>query len=58
VRTILGETAIGVYHFNRTALRKVADRIGPLPEEIDVPLAPNEIPLERNWAFRQAGNFS
>jgi predicted TIM-barrel fold metal-dependent hydrolase len=58
VRTILGETAIGVYHFDREALRKVADRIGPRPADIDVPLAPEDIPLERNWAFRQAGNFS
>lgn len=34
VRAIVGETAVDVYRLDRRALRDVADRIGPSPEDI------------------------
>ena len=33
---ILGETAIGVYHLDRDALREIADQIGPRPEVLSL----------------------
>lgn len=57
-RKILGENAIGVYGLDRSALRRIADRIGPRPEDLSAPLGPQEIPQGRNWAFRRDGNFS
>ena len=57
-RRILGENAIGVFHLDRGALREVADRIGPFPADLAVPLPTDDIPAGRNWAFRRDGNFS
>ena len=57
-RMILGENAIDVYHLDRATLREVADRIGPRPDELSVPVQQEEIPLGRSWAFRREGNFS
>jgi predicted TIM-barrel fold metal-dependent hydrolase len=57
-RQILGENAIGVYHLDREELRAIADRIGPRPSQLDVPVKADEIPAGRNWAFRNDGNFS
>jgi predicted TIM-barrel fold metal-dependent hydrolase len=57
-RLILGENAVDVYHFDRDKLRAIADRIGPLPEDLRKPVDPEEIPLGQSWAFRQEGNFS
>ena len=57
-RRILGENAIPVYHLDRDVLRAIADRIGPRPQELAVPLAPHEIPVGKNWAFREMGNFT
>ncbi|HWE68166.1 MAG TPA: amidohydrolase family protein [Acidimicrobiales bacterium] len=57
-RLILGETAIGVYGFNRSALVPVAAQIGPTPAEVAVPLTPDEIPLGRGGAFREFGSYA
>jgi hypothetical protein len=38
--------------------RTVADRIGPRPEEVDRPLAPEEYPAHRGQAFREFGPFA
>jgi predicted TIM-barrel fold metal-dependent hydrolase len=57
-RLILGENAIDVYHFDRSALRAIADRIGPKPEDLRVPVHPDDIPLGQSWAFRREANFS
>jgi predicted TIM-barrel fold metal-dependent hydrolase len=57
-RRILGENAIGVYHLDPVALRAIADRIGPRPEDLRIPVSPDEIPVGRSWAFREHGNFS
>jgi hypothetical protein len=57
-RMILGENALGVYGLNAAKLREVADRIGPKPEDLQVPVQPEEIPLGRSWAFRTLSNFA
>lgn len=58
VRRILGENALGAYNLDEAALRTVADRIGPTPDELDRPLAPEEFPEFRGHAFRTNGAFS
>ena len=42
-RLILGETAIDVYGLDRAALRDIADRVGPTPDEVHVP-SPEPLP--------------
>jgi predicted TIM-barrel fold metal-dependent hydrolase len=44
VRAILGENAARLYGFDLEALRPFAQRFGPTPEEVAVPLAPEEFP--------------
>ncbi|MGE3447549.1 MAG: amidohydrolase family protein [Microbacteriaceae bacterium] len=56
-RRILGENAVSAYHLDAKALRPVADRIGPTPQAVAVPLAPEEIPAIRGRAFRTFENF-
>jgi predicted TIM-barrel fold metal-dependent hydrolase len=58
VRAILGDNAVRVYNLDTAALRPVADRIGPAPEELDQPLAPEEYPAHRGLAFREFGPFA
>lgn len=53
-RKILGENAIRAYYLDRNELRKVADRIGPLPEDLARPLEPGEAPAY-GAAFRESG---
>jgi predicted TIM-barrel fold metal-dependent hydrolase len=57
-RLILGENAIRVYGLDENALRVVADRIGPKPEDLTKPLAPEEYPIFRGFAFREHGVVS
>jgi predicted TIM-barrel fold metal-dependent hydrolase len=60
VRLILGENAIRAYNLDGARLRPIADRIGPRPEEVAVPLAPGEVPLATSFpglAFREFENF-
>ena len=57
-RMILGDNAISVYRHDRAVLRQIADRIGPRPADLAVPLRPDEVPQGRNWAFRCDGNVS
>lgn len=54
---ILGENAVDVYGFDRSKLRKIADRIGPTTEELDQPV--EKLP-EGNlgWAFREMGKWA
>jgi predicted TIM-barrel fold metal-dependent hydrolase len=51
-RRILGLNAIPVYGLDATTLRRVADRIGPWPEEVNVPLRRDELPDHRGFAYR------
>ena len=57
VRSILGRNGVGVFRLDMEALRPVADRIGPSPEELRTPLSPRELPAYRGLAFREAGSF-
>jgi predicted TIM-barrel fold metal-dependent hydrolase len=57
-RKILGENALGVYNLAADALRPIADRIGPTPDELAQPLAPNEFPDFRGEAFRTFGDYT
>lgn len=57
-RLILGENAVRVYGFDRAALHAIADRIGPKPEDLTTPLAPEEFPPFRGFAFREHGVVS
>ncbi len=58
VRTILGDNAVRVYGLDTAILRPVADRVGPWPEELDRPLAPDEEPAHKGLAFRNFGTFA
>lgn len=57
VRIILGANGVRFFDLDENALRPTADRIGPRPEEIVVPLAADEFPLFRSLAFREVGSF-
>ena len=57
-RLILGENAVRVYGLSEEALRPVANRIGPKPEELTHPLAEEEFPVFRGFAFRRHGAVS
>lgn len=57
-RLILGENAVRVFGLDHAALRAVADRIGPTPEQLGKPLADEEFPLHRGFAFRRFGVVS
>lgn len=57
-RKILGDNALRVYSLDEAALLRVADRIGPTPEELSTPLAPEEEPEHRGLAFREIGAFA
>jgi hypothetical protein len=56
IRLMLGENAIRVFGLDGVALNKVAERIGPRPEDLDG--VPREIPTYRGYAFRERGLFS
>lgn len=57
VRVILGENAVRVFNLDLDVLRPIAQHIGPTPEELATPLAPDELPHYRSLAFREAGSF-
>jgi predicted TIM-barrel fold metal-dependent hydrolase len=58
VRRILGTNALSVFDLDAAALQDVADRIGPVPDELDEPLADDEVPEFKGFAFREVGNFA
>ncbi len=58
LRLILGENAVEVYSLDYDTLRDIADRIGPLPEDLAKPLTDPELPQDRGLAFRTKGSFS
>jgi predicted TIM-barrel fold metal-dependent hydrolase len=45
-RKILGSTAIEVYNLDANLLQKVADRVGPRPSDVQVPLADSQWPTD------------
>ncbi len=45
-RAMLGENAARLYGFDLARLEPLAERVGPRPEEIEVPLAPEEMPKD------------
>ena len=57
-RMILGENALRVYDLDEHALRKIADRIGPTPEELSVKPTPDELPEFVGAAFREIGTYA
>jgi predicted TIM-barrel fold metal-dependent hydrolase len=57
VRKIIGENALPVYHLDAGALRAIADKIGPAPADLAVPLSPQEFPEHRGFAFRELGDM-
>jgi len=57
-RKILGDNAVRVFGLDGGELRKIADRIGPTPQEIATRLAPDEMPEHRGLAFRELGAFA
>jgi hypothetical protein len=56
VAAILGGNAIRCYGLDGTALRSIADRIGPLVDDIATPI--DEIPEVPGMAFRTRGAWS
>ncbi|MGE3621561.1 MAG: amidohydrolase family protein [Acidimicrobiia bacterium] len=56
-RLILGETACDLFRFDREELAPIAARIGPTPEELATPLAPDEFPAGQGGAFRRRSTF-
>ncbi len=57
-RVILGDNGIRAFHLDATALGAVADRIGPSPDRLAVPLADDEFPEFRSLAFRELGDYA
>lgn len=58
VRRILGERALYAFNLDPTPLRDIAQRIGPLPSQLDRPLGDDEVvPENYSWAFREAGAY-
>jgi predicted TIM-barrel fold metal-dependent hydrolase len=57
-RVILEENPLRLYGLDVNALRPVADRIGPTPEELSIGLEPDEIPDFRSYAFREIGDYA
>jgi predicted TIM-barrel fold metal-dependent hydrolase len=58
VRMMLGTNAVRLYGLDATRLQPIADRIGPTPAEIDVPLADGELPEKVGLAFRTLGDWA
>ena len=58
VRKILGENALAVYDLDEAAIRAVAARIGPTPEELAVKPTADELPEFLGAAFRTVGTYS
>jgi predicted TIM-barrel fold metal-dependent hydrolase len=58
VRLMIGQNAMRVYGLDESTLRPIADRIGPTPEEINLPLAPDELPEKVGLAFRTVGEWA
>jgi hypothetical protein len=56
-RLILGENAVVAYRLDANELRTVADRIGPTPQDLSEPLAPQQASAIRSLAFRSAGHW-
>lgn len=48
-RRLLGETCAEVYGFDLAALDKIAERVGPTVEELQVPLAAADYPRDSEW---------
>jgi predicted TIM-barrel fold metal-dependent hydrolase len=46
VRAMLGENAARLYGFDLAKLEPLAARVGPTPDEVAVPLAPDEVPKD------------
>lgn len=57
VRLILGENAITCFGLDRDAIRAEADRIGPDPAAVDVPLSVEDEPEVLGCAFRKLGTW-
>jgi hypothetical protein len=53
---MLGENAVKLFGLNRSALRGIADVIGPAPGDIDRPVV--ELPDIPGCAFRTRGAWS
>ncbi len=56
VRVILEDNGLRFFDLDRSALQPVADRIGPTARALSQPLAPEEQPAYRSFAFREAGS--
>ena len=57
VRTILGANGVRAFNLDTTILQPIADRIGPTPQELAVPLAPDEFPAYRGFSFRRNSSY-
>jgi predicted TIM-barrel fold metal-dependent hydrolase len=57
-RTILGDNGVKLYGLDAERLRPVADAIGPRPDELAQPLAPEEFPESASLAFRTIGTWA
>lgn len=58
VARILGENAIDVFGLDRAPLRRLADRIGPLVDEVDQPLPRDDFPDTVGCAFRTISTWA
>ena len=46
LRLMLGENAAALFGFDLDALAPIAEKVGPTPEDVSKPLAPEEIPKD------------
>jgi predicted TIM-barrel fold metal-dependent hydrolase len=51
LRVFFAGTAADLYGADLAFLQTIADRVGPTPEEVAVPLRPDEMPDDPNFAF-------
>jgi predicted TIM-barrel fold metal-dependent hydrolase len=58
VRHIVETNGLRLYGLDEAELRPIADRIGPTPDELAQPLAPEDIPETASLAFRTMGTWA
>jgi predicted TIM-barrel fold metal-dependent hydrolase len=58
VRMILGLNALAVYDLDEDALRAVANRVGPTPDDLAVKPTKDELPDHIGAAFREIGTYA
>jgi hypothetical protein len=57
-RMLFGENAAALYNFDLDALRPLAQRYGPTPEQVNAPLSRDEIPKDATCYLFQSARYA